>query len=315
MAPPPAAQDDEEPTIVRAPPTQTAPPTGGSQTRVTLARVSDDFARSPVMRNAPTPQYPTAPPPPPSTGRTTTTQSGYANLEPDALDRLANAASVIENPLLSAAVPLITFAVNVRSTVQQGAAAELQTYAIEEVKKFEEKALDRGSKAEDVVAARYVLCSLVDECVLSTPWGGESAWAQQSLLNIFHNETWGGEKVFVILDRIKQQPARYIDLLEFIDVCIGVGFEGRYRVIRQGQYELEQIRSDLQRIIRNERTERDQSLSVGSGTVESKRSWRERMPLWVIIVLAICILAGIYAIFEIEILKLIDPLRTSLEKL
>lgn len=312
MVAPPAAQDDEEPTIVRAPPTQTVPPPG-QMGQATMARVSDDYARSPVMRSAPPPRY-TAPPPPPPTGQTRS-RAGHDAQEPGALDRLANAASLIENPLLSAAVPLITFAVNVRATVQQGAASQLQHYAIDEVKKFEEKALEKGAKAEDVVAARYVLCSLVDECVLSTPWGGDSAWAQQSLLNIFHNETWGGEKVFVILDRVKQKPARYLDLLEFIDTCLGVGFEGRFRVIRQGQYELEQIRSDLQRIIRNERGERPTSLSVGAEPYESQRSWRERMPLWVIIALSACLLVAIYAIFEVEILKLVEPLRATLQKL
>lgn len=314
MVAPPPAQDDEEPTVVRAPPTQVNPTITQGMTQGTMARVSDDYARSPVMRTAPPQRY-TVPPPPPPPPPSTQQQAYPGNVEPGALERLVNAASVIDNPMLSAAVPLITFAVNVRATVQQGAASQLQHYAIDEVKKFEEKALGRGAKAEDVVAARYVLCSFVDECVLSTPWGGESAWAQQSLLNIFHNETWGGEKVFVILDRIQQQPARYLDLLEFIDTCLGVGFEGRFRVIRQGQYELEQIRSDLQRTIRNERGDRHKGLSVGSEPHESKRNWRERMPLWVILALSACLLVGIYAVFEVEILRLVEPLRTSLKNL
>jgi len=45
----------------------------------------------------------------------------------------------------------------------------------------------------------YVLCSLLDETVLGTPWGSESVWAGQGLLIGFHNEAWGGEKFFLAL--------------------------------------------------------------------------------------------------------------------
>ena len=47
-------------------------------------------------------------------------------------------------------------------------------------------------------------CSVrgLDEAVLSTPWGGQSEWAQHPLLVALHREAWGGEKFFEMLDRI-----------------------------------------------------------------------------------------------------------------
>ena len=41
-------------------------------------------------------------------------------------------------------------------------------------------------------------------------------WIKQSLLVHFHNEAWGGEKVFILLERLIREPVRYQDLLEFL---------------------------------------------------------------------------------------------------
>src|SRR5690606_38681529 len=85
-----------------------------------------------------------------------------------------------------------------------------------EVRAFESRLREMGMRQETVLAARYVLCSALDEAVLNTPWGSESAWAQRTLLTVFHNETSGGEKFFLILDRTRQSPAENLDMLELI---------------------------------------------------------------------------------------------------
>ncbi len=61
------------------------------------------------------------------------------------------------------------------------------------------------------------------------------------LLTRFHNETWGGEKVFVLLARLQEDPVRYRDILEFIYLCLCLGFEGRYKVMSKGQGSSERI--------------------------------------------------------------------------
>ena len=70
----------------------------------------------------------------------------------------------------------------------------------------------------------------LDEAVLSTPWGAQSEWAQHPLLVALHREAWGGEKFFEMLDRISQDPARYIDLMELQYLCLAFGFAGKYQV-------------------------------------------------------------------------------------
>ena len=82
---------------------------------------------------------------------------------------------------------------------------------MDEIHKFEERARTAGIANETVLAARYALCASLDEAVLSTPWGAQSEWAQQTLLVALHREAWGGEKFFEMLDRISRDPARHID--------------------------------------------------------------------------------------------------------
>src|SRR5690606_16607892 len=98
-----------------------------------------------------------------------------------------------------------------------------------------------GYDRPSLLAYRYVLCSFIDEAVMGTSWGQQSHWAGHSLLARFHNETWGGEKVFSILFRLQQEPRRYRDMLAFIYLCLCLGFEGRYKVLPQGRDEYEKI--------------------------------------------------------------------------
>ena len=90
-----------------------------------------------------------------------------------------------------------------------------------------------------MIAARYALCTLLDETAASTPWGGQGSWAKHSLLVLFHNEAWGGEKFFQLLSKLAENPAGNRDLLELMYACIALGFEGRYRVVQNGQAQLD----------------------------------------------------------------------------
>ncbi|MEG2731600.1 DotU/TssL family secretion system protein, partial [Brevundimonas sp.] len=54
----------------------------------------------------------------------------------------------------------------------------------------------------------YALCLYLDEAVMSRPWGNNSCWSHQPLLSIFHDETQGGEKIFVLLERVMQDMQR-----------------------------------------------------------------------------------------------------------
>ena len=73
------------------------------------------------------------------------------------------------------------------------------------------------------------------------------------MLSTFHQETSGGEKFFLILDRIRQEPARNIDLLELYALCLAMGFEGKYRIQDNGRVRLDALREEVFHAIRGQR--------------------------------------------------------------
>ena len=121
--------------------------------------------------------------------------------------------------------------------------AGLRRHALEEIRRFEDRARAAGVRNEIVLAARYALCAGLDEAVLSTPWGAQSEWAQHPLLVALHREAWGGEKFFEMLDRISADPARHIDLMELQYLVSRSGFTGKYQMLDRGHEQL----ADLQR--------------------------------------------------------------------
>lgn len=82
-------------------------------------------------------------------------------------------------------------------------------------------------------------------------WGSQSEWSQHSLLARFHNETWGGKSVRVACSPA-EDPVRYRDILEFIYLCLCLGFEGRYKVMSQGRDEFERIVKQLYKLLSSE---------------------------------------------------------------
>jgi type VI secretion system protein ImpK len=188
-----------------------------------------------------------------------------------------------ENPLLQAAAPLFALTNQLRGSVSHADPAGLQTHVGQEIMNFEAKTRQLGETPERILAARYAICTLLDETVLSTPWGAESQWAGQTLLVRFHNEARGGEKFFQILERLFQDPGSNLNLLEFMYVCLSLGFQGKYRLQPRGQAELEQVQHSLYETIRNFRGQPEQDLSVRWRGVEDDRpKLAQYVPLWVL---------------------------------
>jgi type VI secretion system protein ImpK len=129
-----------------------------------------------------------------------------------------------------------------------------------EIRGFENVALGCEIDHAQVLAAKYVLCSALDESVSTSPLGAGGDWSNQALLTTFHNETWGGEKFFQITERCMQQPARNLYLLELIYLLLSLGFEGRYKLQSRGPIELELLRERIYRQVRMLRGEPEQDL-------------------------------------------------------
>ena len=220
------------------------------------------------------------------------------------------------NPLVQAASRLLLLAAQLRGTVSPPDAAAVRRHALDEIRSFEERARSNGVTKDVVLAARYVLCAALDEAALSTPWGPESEWAQQTLLVALHRESWGGEKFFEMLNRMSRDTARYVDLLELQYLCIAFGFAGKYQMDERGHTRLAEVQRDLYRRIRSVRERPQSELSLRWRGLENRRNPVIRyVPAWVVGAAALAIVGVSFAICYARLGAAADPVHAALTRI
>ncbi|HDZ58014.1 MAG TPA: DotU family type IV/VI secretion system protein [Pseudomonas xinjiangensis] len=195
------------------------------------------------------------------------------------------------NPLVAVASGLLSEVVRLKHSYEPEDLHSLKDRLAAEIKLFEHHALQGGSESSEVMAARYVICTALDEAVVTTPWGNESEWSQMSLLSSFHNETFGGEKFFQLLERLSRNPVKHLAMLELMYLCLSLGFEGKYRVMPRGMMELEVIRDSLYRQIRQMRGDIPRDISPHwEGLKGGRRDLVRIVPWWLVVAFtAICL--------------------------
>lgn len=153
------------------------------------------------------------------------------------------------NPMIDAATPLLGMVMRLATMKDQPMPEHLFGQVVTDIQAVGQLLEDQGYEPGVIVSFRYILCTYIDEAALGNGWSNQNEWVRQSLLVHFHNETWGGEKVFILLERLMREPKRYQDLLEFLYFCFSLGFRGRYKVSAQRNDEFEQIFRRLHHVL------------------------------------------------------------------
>lgn len=155
--------------------------------------------------------------------------------------------------------PLIAFANPIFSAVPQIAAARshpdpalLKETLQDLIEAFEAGASKAGVSDETLDAAVFALCCLCDDAAASTPWGKD--WVGNGLLKEMRGAANGGEEFFVLVEEKTAKPEENADLLEFLYVCLTLGFQGRYRTAEGSDAaDLVRIRSGLHAVVAKRR--------------------------------------------------------------
>lgn len=219
------------------------------------------------------------------------------------------------NPLVRAANALLDLVVPLRHTAQPQDLNALRERLATAIRTFETDARAAGVDPESIAAARYALCTLVDETISGTPWGS-GVWGSRSLLVAFHNEASGGEKFFLVLQRLSQDPARHLDLLELMYLCLALGLEGRFRLADGGQSQLTVLRERLLGLIRQHRGARETALSPHWRGAEPRAvSPLRTTPVWVIAAAACVLLLAAQLLASSLLNRSSDPVFANLSAL
>ncbi len=220
------------------------------------------------------------------------------------------------NPLLGAANVLLALVAQLRATTSHANPSALREQLLEQVAEFEALAGSSGIPPHQVSAARYLLCSFIDEVIESTPWGAGGAWAEGSLLQAFHEERSGGDKAFRLLERLGEDVSSNRHLLELFYVCLALGFEGRYRGVRRGREQLDAIAERVLDAVRPA-TER-------TPTRELSRLWKPAagargragltvLPLWVVGAIGGAVVLGAVLAMNARLERMSEPLYRRIQ--
>ena len=219
------------------------------------------------------------------------------------------------NPLVAAALAVLFEVIGIRVCSGRENLGTLNDRLVLAVTQFETRALQGGVENSQVMSARYVLCSVIDEAVVTTPWGAQSEWSKMSLLSRFHNETFGGEKVFQLLERLTRDPVKHLAMLELLYLCLSLGFEGKYRVMERGVTPLEAVRDALYRQIRHVRGEpAAQALLPAQQRTDRRKQVRVIPATWWVGLTLVCVLAmytGFAWVLSNERTNALHPLQLS----
>ena len=203
------------------------------------------------------------------------------------------------NKLLELSISLLGLSVRIRTMSNFEDVEALHSRLSNEIANFQQECTALGYDDATTLAARYCLCSMIDESVLSQPWGADSIWPERPMLSIFHNETWGGEKVFGILDRVMDDAQRFMDLLELIYFCIALGFEGKYHVVHNGRARLDTLLESVYRILEKHAGEAPVKLLKPEANIyDQKQKMNWRVPIWSVLLVFAILIVGIHLLFD-----------------
>lgn len=221
----------------------------------------------------------------------------------------------LENPLLGAARELIQVMAQLATQTESRDSLAFRDWAAQQIQRFEHQCLQLDVHEEIRFFARYVLCTVLDELVIKTPWGSDGVWSRQSLLSQFHGETNGGDRFFQLLEYLQQAPARNLHLLELMYVCMGLGFEGKFKLDQRGYAQLETIRDNLFHLLRRQKGEPERDLSPHWQRVTQRRNkLASYFPWWVVAAVIGVIMLGTYSGFSWLLVEKNQQILSRLER-
>jgi len=223
----------------------------------------------------------------------------------DAVDSIA----IGVNPLAAAAAPLLQLLARLRNTLNQPDPGDLLDRAVREMRDFEQRVRDLGLPVELLRPAHYALCASLDDVVLNTPWGSTAIWNARSLVSTFHQEVRSGERFFDLLSQMRQNPGKFLAVIELMYMCMSLGFQGQYRLSPRGPAELDRLREETYALIVRQRQAADPDLSPHwKGVAAPYRPTHPTVPVWVAASAALAAIAALFVWFLLSLNAASDDL-------
>ncbi len=215
------------------------------------------------------------------------------------------------------ATPLFGLVVRVSNVDHFDDVESLHSNTQTAIETFRRDVQNEGYDINNLNAASYAICSLIDETVMGKMWGAESIWPSQTMLGIFHSETWGGDQFFAILERVLSEAQRYPDLLEFMQMCLLLGFEGKYHIMPNGEKRLDELMARIDEKLREINPDREKTRFVNPEDYVHKKKPRNVLtffsPMGIFLV-TILGLALCFGVLSLSLNSRTDEIATNLSE-
>lgn len=205
------------------------------------------------------------------------------------------------NNMIDAASPLLGMILRLKEVDTTAMPENLYQQTVTDIQSIEQLLREYGYELGTIISFRYVLCTFIDEIALSHGWGANNTWYKKSLLTHFHNETWGGEKVYILLDKLMSEPDKYNDLLEFMYLCFSLGFRGRYK-INNFNGEFEGVYKRLYELITLRKSNASKEIVIHHGNNEKSRYLLDKkITIRKVLIYGSVALVAIYSIYFMKL--------------
>lgn len=219
------------------------------------------------------------------------------------------------NPLVKSAIPLFAIASQMKYYYSNLGSTDILKHLKTQIEIFEEQSENMGVRYETVRTARYCLCTLLDEFAAKYGWADQE-WMASSLLVTLHSETWGGEQFFDMLDKIKVEPQKNLNLIEFMYYCLVIGYMGKYQVLNNGQVSIHNLKKELEKIITKYKSPPSLPLLIDKSSVGKLKGIKDKViPIWAMALVFSLLLLGIYKIFDYQLTNKTDSINQSIQAL
>lgn len=213
------------------------------------------------------------------------------------------------NPLLEAAKPLLRALADMPDQLDERGMRGWRRVLEEELHTFGHLCDQANLRRDHMLGIRYALCTALDESASIKTWaGGEGhdtgPWSNHALLQTFHQEGDGGQKVFLLIGRLAANPQQHLQPLEVMHHILGLGFEGHYRTQADGRRMLETVRHHLFTLLAENREAIPRELSPHvSGVAAGKLGLIRSVPVWVTVAVLSLVALAMFSWFKFNLLQ------------
>lgn len=229
------------------------------------------------------------------------------DLPSEPFDQRLAAVRVARNPLMEASRVLLRAQADMPDKLTSNQAISwLKSLLEQEVRTFEKLCEQANIRRDHMIGASYCLCTALDEAATQSAWGKEGSsaieWIQGGLATTFHGDLKGGDKVYLLIGRLLEDPHEHRDLLQVIYRILSLGFEGRYRGVTDGKRKHDAIRQRLYNVITSQREPVSLTLSPHwQSTATGNRLSFTDFPVWITVTILSVILLGLFGWFKYEL--------------